>query len=223
MRATSFGDSIGGGVITDMLRSLLRIFAFTTFLISTVVHAQNIGDIKGESQDKDHKDWVASNLDIGDSVINITNSGASGGDVCANLYTFSPDEQLISCCTCVVTPSALASLSVQKDLISNTLTPAVPTSVVIKLIGSTGGVCNAATVSMTNLANGLIAWGTTLHIFKMLDAATPKVTENAFWSSQLSASELTRITSLCGFIQTNGSGFGICKSCRLGGLGAVAQ
>jgi len=37
----------------------------------------------------------------------------------------------------------------------------------------------------------------------------------------LSAAELARVTSFCGFIQSNGSGFGICRSCRLGGLGAA--
>jgi hypothetical protein len=49
------------------------------------------------------------------------------------------------------------------------------------------------------------------------------VTETAFTPATLSAAELTRITSLCGFIQSNGSGFGICAGCALGGLGAVAQ
>src|SRR5437868_6448643 len=56
----------------------------------------------------------ASNLNIGDSVVNISNTGARGaalqsgtsasitGALCANVYTFSPDEQLISCCSCPV-------------------------------------------------------------------------------------------------------------------------
>jgi probable HAF family extracellular repeat protein len=39
----------------------------------------------------------------------------------------------------------------------------------------------------------------------------------------LSAAELTRLTTLCGFIQGNGSGFGVCKSCRFGGLTGVSQ
>ena len=32
--------------------------------------------------------------------------------------------------------------------------------------------------------------------------------------------EARRLQDLCTFIQANGSGFGICSSCRLGGLGA---
>jgi hypothetical protein len=160
----------------------------------------------------------AANLDKGDSVVNITNSGlslrdpgtgASAGNLCVNVYTFSPDEQLVSCCSCPVTPNALASLSVNSDLLSNTLTASVPTSVVVKLVASVPGT--------GALAGGILAWGTTLH-------ATPPVgTETPFRSATLSPSELTRITQLCTFIQANGSGYGICRSCRAGGLGAVKQ
>src|SRR5439155_21584602 len=85
----------------------------------------------------------ASNLNVGDSVVNITNSGALGaalqsgttasitGSICANIYAFSADEQMVSFCSCPVTPNGLVSLSARSDLISNTLTPAVPTSIVI--------------------------------------------------------------------------------------------
>src|SRR4051812_40397039 len=169
----------------------------------------------------------ASNLNIGDSIINITNAGTANTgagaltNLCANVYTFSPDEQLISCCACVVTPNALVSLSARSDLISNTLTPAVPTSIVVKLVATTtaGTACNAANVPVAQLAPGLRGWATTLH-------ATPTpgnyaVTESEFSQAGLSAGELARISSFCGFIQANGSGFGICRSCRLGGQGAI--
>jgi CHRD domain len=176
-----------------------------------------------------------SNLAIGDSVVNITNTGASSlnsfptqdGNICVNVYTFSPDEQLISCCACPVTPDGLISLSARNDLISNTLTPGVPTSIVIKLLATTGGPCNAATAVQaagSAGAQGMAAWATTLHALPVTHgspATTYGVTETAFANATLSTAEFTRITTLCGFIQTNGSGFGICKSCRLGGLGAT--
>src|SRR5207244_11256295 len=104
----------------------------------------------------------AANLNIGDSVINISNAGTqnAGGaltNICANVYAFSPDEQLISCCSCTVTPNALVSLSAVSDLISNTLTPARPTSIVVKLIATAGPTCNASNVPVANLAAGMQA------------------------------------------------------------------
>lgn len=159
----------------------------------------------------------ASNLNIGDSLVNITNSGASGQTLCANLYTFDPAEELISCCTCTVTPNALISLSVLKSLVSNPLTPAIPTSVVIKIVGSTGA-CNAGAVASP--APGILAWGTTIHANSATTPVSYFGTETAFSPATLSASELTHITSTCGFIEGNGSGFGICRGCANGGLGA---
>ena len=181
-------------------------------------------------------------------MVNITNTGANStrpfptqnGNLCVNVYTFSPDEQLISCCACPVTPDGLNSLSARNDLISNTLTPGVPTSIVIKLLSSTGGAgaCNASTVvrdtdpelgtvsGANAIAYGLAAWGTTIHALPVTPgtpATTYGMTETPFTPSTLSAAELRRITTLCGFIQTNGSGFGICRSCRFGGLGATQE
>ncbi len=98
-----------------------------------------------QAQDGPFQVRYASNLPVGDSVINATNTGASStvafptqnGNICMNVYTFSPDEQLISCCTCPITPDGLVSLSARNDLISNTLTPGVPTSIVVKLLATT--------------------------------------------------------------------------------------
>jgi hypothetical protein len=168
----------------------------------------------------------ASNLNIGDSVINMSNAGTQGGsdpagNICANVYVFSPDEQMISCCACLITPDALVSLSVRNDLINNTLTPAVPTSVVVKLLttrpnGTNTTHCDASLRSTGPLASGLRAWGTTLHALPT--AGDYGVTETEFSPATLSSSELAQLSSFCGFIQDDGSGFGICRSCRLGGL-----
>jgi hypothetical protein len=207
------------------------VFSSTLLAFSTALLAQN-----PITADTSFQVRYASNLAVGDSVINLTNTGATStnafpiqdGNICANVYTFAADEQLVSCCSCFVTPDGLVSLSAHTDLISNTLTPAVPSSIVIKMLataGTTAAACNAASAgSGNNVATGLAAWGTTIHVLPVTPgtpATTYGVSETAFMPVTLSVAELSRITSLCGFIQTDGSGFGICNSCRLGGLGAT--
>ena len=212
---------------------------FTMFsaamLISVAAFAQN-----PITADSPYQIRYASNLSIGDSVVNISNTGARGGvtlqsgtsasiggSVCANVFVFTPDEEIVSCCSCPVTPNGLVSLSAQKDLIVNPLTRETPTSVVIKLVATVpvGGSCNnsAAAVGTATLAPGMVAWGTTLHANTSAAAGTYGVTETAFTPASLSASELARLANTCTFILSQGSGFGVCNSCRLGGLGAVAQ
>ncbi len=163
----------------------------------------------------------AANLSVADSVFNISNAGGSSTNFCVNVYTFSPDEQLISCCACNVTPNGLVSLSAQQDLISNTLTPAVPGSIVVKLLATTTiGPCNAANPGLA-VGIGLAAWGSTVHAGPVAGAYS--MTETPFVPALISFPEFGRITTLCNFIQSNGSGYGLCRSCRSGALGAVKQ
>jgi hypothetical protein len=174
----------------------------------------------------------AANLNIGDSVVNLSNTGATvangkSTNLCINTYVFDPEEEEISCCACLVTPDGLNSLSVKNDLINNTLTPAVPNSVVIKLVASepaadpTGRltVCNPSTV--TNLAHGMLAWETTLA--PDATAGTYGVVGHTFQFADLSAAELSVQITTCGFIQTDGSGYGICSSCNIGALAGAKQ
>jgi hypothetical protein len=163
-----------------------------------------------------------SNLNLADSVVDLTNAGTSGGNICVNVYTLAADEQLVSCCTCLVTPDGLNSLSGETDLIGNTLTPAVPTSIVVKLVATTpvAGVCNAASLTPdpTILALGMRAWSTTVHALPTAPGGLA-LAETEFSQAALSASEVTHLASTRGFIQSDGSGFGICASCLTGGLG----
>lgn len=165
---------------------------------------------------------------FGDSFVNLSNSGVlSGldpaGRISVNVYTFDPSEELVSCCSCLVTPDGLRSLSAKQDLVSNTLTPGVPGSIAIELLASApvAGACNPASPTPTSLVRSMRAWGTSLH--QNTTTGTYETAENVFQGSVLSDSELAKLTSYCGFIQANGSGFGICKSCRLGGLGGAQQ
>jgi hypothetical protein len=212
---------------------LFTLFAATTIL-SVAAFAQN-----PVTADSPYQIKYASNLTVGDSVINISNTGARGagltsgtsasttGAICANVYVFDPDEEPVSCCSCPVTPNGLVSLSAQRDLIVNPLTRATPTSIVIKLVATVpvGGSCvnSAAALATETLAPGMVAWGTTLHANSSAAAGTYDTTETAFTPATLSAGEVARLNYLCGFIVGAGSGFGVCNSCRLGGLGAAAQ
>ncbi len=199
-----------------------------TLTLSTVAFAQTVGP------DDAFQVRYASNLNIGDSVVNITNTGATvangvAQNLCVNVYTFDPAEELVSCCSCNVTPNGLQSISVRGSLTSNPLTPAIPTSVVIKLVASAGGGCNASAPG--TLVAGMRAWGTTLHTFPSVEGPCNlppplcgvAVTETAFSNGGLSAAELAHLTTFCGFIQANGSGFGICSGCSAGGLGTVKR
>ena len=206
----------------------LRNTIFASIALSVVAFAQPNVTVDSPFQVR----YVA-NLNLGDSVVNITNGGARGaglaagtsaattGAICVNVYAFSPDEQMISCCSCPVTPNGLVSLSARRDLVNNTLTPAVPTAIVVKLLASTpvGNSCSGSAAAPGALESGMLAWGTTVHAGAAAGSAAV-ITETPFLPATLSGGELARLTSLCTFIQANGSGFGICSTCRLGGLGA---
>ena len=200
------------------MTKLLTILAILS--LATVASAQRV-----QAPADAYQIRYAANFQAGDSVVNLTNAGTvSGfdpaGDICANVYVFAEDQQLIACCACPLTPNHLKTLSATKDLISNTLTPGVPTAINIALLASGGPACNAATVTAANLVGGLRAWGTTLHA---LPGGGYGVAETEFSQVALSATELQKATSYCGFIHAIGSGYGICASCRQGASGAVKQ
>ena len=180
-------------------------------------------------QDYINQIGYAANMNIGDSVVNLTNSGLAAGfepagNLCANIYVFAEDQQLVSCCSCPLTPNHLKTLSVRNDLISNTLTPGVPIGVTISIVGSlqVNGLCNASAVATdaNPLDEGVIAFGATIHANP---DGTYKSTNYPFVPATLEASELLKLRNYCGFIQANGSGYGICKSCREGAAGAARQ
>ena len=169
------------------------------------------------------------NLNVGDSYVNLGNSGANGAfdptdNICANVYVFDSAQELISCCACPLSPMHLKTFSVKNDLVSNTLTPGIPTAVTVALVatsmkGAAPTTCNASNAYTTaaNLVSGLGAWMTTPHV--LTGVPQPYLTETPFLQSQLNQAMLTKMTGYCGFIQANGSGFGVCKPCRQGAQG----
>src|ERR1700730_2602067 len=154
----------------DFLHMNMRVLFLAVFVFSMAAFSQSLpiapAPVVPEADGVYQLRYLA-NLNAGDSYVNFTNAGtlsgfAPAGNICVNVYTFDPNEELISCCTCPITPNGLWSLSARNDLISNTLTPRVPTSVTVKLLSSavfstSGGnagsnisatACNASTVGI---------------------------------------------------------------------------
>src|ERR1019366_2353490 len=118
-------------------------FATMAVMLAVTAYAQ-----PNATLDTPYQVRYASNLNLGDSVINITNTGARGagpasgteatitGSICVNVYAFDPTEEIVSCCSCPVTPDGLRSINVKTELIRNPLFPRTPTSIVIKLLAT---------------------------------------------------------------------------------------
>jgi hypothetical protein len=176
----------------------------------------------------------AANLNIGDSFVNITNGGTKGGydagdifgrpagGVCVNTYFFDPNEELLSCCSCYVSPNGLHSLSLQKDILGNLLTPGGVNAGTVVLVASDGatGNCNNQAATWTVSEGGVGAWMTTLHQ-NTTKGPVLQATEFQFQNVAMDLSEQTKLQQLCGTIITNGSNHGLCNSCPSHGLGAT--
>jgi hypothetical protein len=220
---------------------------FATLMLSHLTFAAAV-----PTQDGFYQVGYAANLNIGDTEVNISNDGFRGGffnnsingglgNLCVNVFAFDPSEEEVSCCSCLVTPNALVALSARNDLINNVLTPAIPSSIVIKLTATVPGTTMGSPISYTScnpthsettgtgttgdptpydLTAGLLAWGATLEPDGTPGTYKPVSVRflNSTLNTTATTGELASLTSVCNFIQQEGSGFGVCKSCTLGAL-----
>jgi hypothetical protein len=210
---------------------------FLTAFIGATLSAAAFGQVINMGVPDSYQIGYAANLNIGDSVVNLSNSGASidaaqaivggpfrgAGNICANIYVFDPQEEEVACCSCLTTPDGLYSFSVKSDLISDTLTPATPTSVVIKAVSTVfvGTACSPANVTAALFAPGTLLWGTTLE--PASSPGTYGVVPVGYKVGNLTASELSGMTQICSFLQSNGSGYGVCSFCSTGALSGAKQ
>jgi hypothetical protein len=82
--------------------------------------------------------------------VNIVNPGSTGGyskfdpnapgddfgDLCANIYVFTADQEMVECCSCFISPNGLRTLNIDVDLTANPLTSTAPHSGLIKIVSS---------------------------------------------------------------------------------------
>jgi len=195
--------------------------------------------------------YVGANEGLPDAQMHVVNPGSTGGfgnssegptatpmggDLCANVYVFLPDEEMVACCSCKVSPNGMQGFSLATDLTSPTtiaLTSTVPHAGAIKVLSSLGGgtpaglgtpppgppgasstsglPCDAG--SFYPVGGNLETWIT--HVRPL--GSSVGVTESALETAPLSASEYVKITQQCYAIEKAaslggvGSGAGICK------------
>lgn len=154
-----------------------------------------------------------------DGKLRIDNPGADNGtNLCADLYVFDANEELLECCGCRLTPDGLRTLSVNKDLTSNTGNGEVPAVGVIKLLSAApntpSGGCDPTGGASLNggLPNNIVptpdlrAWQT--HIY--FTGARFVETSTEVQAATLSSVELKTLQKTCFQVLALGSGKGRC-------------
>ena len=195
----------------------VRLWLFTSILsLGAVVQAA----------DTPYQVRYATNLNLGESTLVFTNTGASStsgidnpnGTLCANVYAFNPAGQMVACTSYTVGANTELEVSVKKGLLKNAATP---TSVMISVLATVMGadcVGSAALVGDAGhpLGTGMAVWSSTFHLKQppaqpvaapetviksgppQKPPAPPKaLTGTAFTSATLSAAELNSLNTAC--------------------------
>jgi hypothetical protein len=157
-----------------------------------------------------------------DQLVRIVNVGTGGtpmtvprGNICAAIYVFDNNQEMIACCGCILTPNELATASVGTQLTANPVTSVVPPAGVIKIATTpTTTSCDPRTQPGAPDTNLAVVFGTHLQV-----TGTPAatfVTETEKLSSPLAAEEAGFLQQACAFARYLGSGKGTC-SCTVPG------
>ena len=160
-----------------------------------------------------------------DQTIRLVNVGQFGtplssptGDICANVYVFDANQEMVACCSCRVTPNGLLSISVANSLTNNPVTSVVPVNGDIKIISTQASGTTACTPLTYNggIAASLVGWAS--HIETSAGTASGtfiSVGELLGWpgvpdAAGPNASEQTFLLQGCQFARYLGSGKGTC-------------
>lgn len=142
-----------------------------------------------------------------DGTLRISNTGFTGGNLCAMVYVFAADQQLSECCGCQVTPNGLRTLSLNTDLTANPLTGHAPTRGTVEVVPAevpANSICDPTSYIPSG---SLKIWST--HI----QASTPgsfATTETNPQVALLSNLDLPTVQAQCEFLNMLGSGQGTC-------------
>ena len=149
---------------------------------------------------------------VADGTLRIINTGQIGspidvatnhGKVCADIYVFDANQEMLACCSCPITANGLLTLGA-KELFSDGLTGIPFTNGVIKVVADNqpGTKCDPTTI-INPVNAGLRSWETHLQ-------AAAAITETESASAPLTNTEQAFLGQACSFVLYLGSGQGRC-------------
>jgi hypothetical protein len=150
--ANNWGDGAVGGQTDSTTVTIPSNCSGGTYYVD--YYANNVGPIGG-SADQIIRIIITSGTPLTSPV----------GDICANIYIFDADQELIACCSERLTPNELDSMYVGRQLTANTVTSVVPSSGVIKIVLAPlpfGGCNPAVSTTIANASLGQV-FGTHLN------------------------------------------------------------
>jgi len=160
-----------------------------------------------------------------DQQIRLVNFGAAGtpltspvGDVCANVYVFDANQEMVACCSCRVTPNGLLTLSIANGLTNNPVTSVVPVNGDVKIVSTAAQGSSACTPLSWNggFLDSSVGFSTHLQVSGGTASGT-YITETALATPTLGVitqgPEGPFLLQACQFARYLGSNKGIC-SCR---------
>jgi uncharacterized repeat protein (TIGR01451 family) len=144
-----------------------------------------------------------------DATARIINTGTSSlGNVCADIFVFDAQQEMSECCSCMLTPDNLLTLSVNDDLTANPVTDETLTSGMIEVISVAPQAGSCPLPVTIASAPTLRAWVT--HLQHGTTGYVSSETESQVAGA--TAANLSTLQTECSAIQTLGSGNGICAN-----------
>jgi len=148
-----------------------------------------------------------------EQLVRIINVGKLGtpvtspvGDVCANIYVFDANQEMVACCSCRVTPDGMASAAVGNQLTSNPLTGSVPMSGVIEILPIPAGPQTCSPIAPFSTPDGSLVDISATHI--EVANGLGYVTETAVQSVAITSQQTSFLNNACLFVQFLGNSAG---------------
>jgi len=180
-------------------------------ILSLLAIALVLGVVSGTALAQDNSTYAvtyysnANTAGAPDATVRVINDGDTGGTLCAAFYVFDDSQEMQECCSCPVTADGLIAESVNRYLLSNSLTSFVNVKGVIKVVSTNApsGPCDPTKGSPTA---GIRGWAT--HIQRATSGYA--ITETELHDANLGSAELAGLQQFCSFEIVLGSGRGTC-------------